>query len=78
MPDSENEAVVSTALELPNVTSPGPDSLVQSVVSTALVGLPSSVTVPSRTALLGRTIDWFVPASTAGGLFDITLTTRSS
>ena len=57
MPAAEKLAVVSTALESPKVTVPGPDVLVHLVVTApGGLGRPSSVTVPSRLALSGSVI----------------------
>ena len=50
MPATLNVAVVSMALALPNVTVPGPETVVQLVVSEPPTGRPSSVTVPFKAA----------------------------
>ena len=56
MPSAEKVAVVASRLALPNVTVPGPLTVLQFVVSVAL-GSPSSVAVPvSETSLSGGAI----------------------
>jgi hypothetical protein len=62
----ENDAVVSTAEALPNVTVPGPEVLVHVCDRVLPVGLPSSVIVPSRDAPAGRVMVWSGPAFTDG------------
>ena len=47
----ENVAVVESAAALPNVTVPGPLTLLQ-VVVTPVPGTPSSVAVPASEAVL--------------------------
>ena len=51
---SQRVAVVSTAAASPKVTAPGPLTLLQVVVTTPGAGSPSSVTVPSSSALSGQ------------------------
>ena len=67
-PAAENVAVVSMAEASPNVTSPGPETLLQVVVTApGGLGRPSSVTVPSRFAEAGgNMIVWLLPALTVG------------
>jgi len=66
VPYVENVTWVLAVLGLVNVTVPGPLTFVHEVVS-VLFGSPSSVTLPSRvTVLVGNTIVWSGPASTAG------------
>jgi hypothetical protein len=68
VPLVENDAVVSIADALPNVTVPGPLTIDHVVVSVP-AGNPSSVTVPSRFTTAGKVIVWLVPASTTGAWF---------
>ena len=52
------------------VTVPGPLLLLQvCVIAVAPEGSPSSLTVPSRLAVAGNCMFWFVPASTVGAWF---------
>ena len=70
MPAWEKVAVVSTWEALPKVTVPGPESLVQVVVTDpGGLGSPSSLTVPLRLAASGIVTVRLGPASTDGAVF---------
>ena len=56
VPATEKLADVLSALALPNVTVPGPENLVQVVVSEPPGGRPSSPAVPESDAALGSVI----------------------
>ena len=71
----EKVALVSTAEAFPKVTVPGPESLLQVVVTVpGGLGSPSSVTVPLREAEDGSVTGGTVPASTMGGRLGTGLT----
>jgi hypothetical protein len=66
-PATVNVAVVVSAAGVPNVTVPGPLTLVQAFVTDAGgLGNPSSVTVPTKLAVAGSVIVWSTPAFTVG------------
>ena len=72
MPGVEKVAVVSTRLASPNMTVPGPLTLLHTVVTTlGGFGRPSSVTVPSKTAVSGWVIILSNPAYTLGALLPV-------
>jgi hypothetical protein len=54
VPAIENDAVVLRAAAFPNVTVPGPLTLLQDLVSVLPVGRPSSVAEPARVAVAGN------------------------
>ena len=57
-------------MALPKLTVPGPEYLVQVVVTVAGgFGRPSSLTVPFRLAAAGSVMVSLAPASTAGAVF---------
>jgi hypothetical protein len=66
-PAAEKETVVLTELALPNVTVPGPLTILQVVVTApGGFGNPSSLTVPLKLAFDGKVIVWSAPAFTTG------------
>ena len=72
MPAVEKLAVVDKRLEFPNVTVPGPLTILHVVViAPGGFGSPSSVAVPLNAALLGNVIVWSTPAFTAGAWFGV-------
>src|SRR5512134_3484305 len=69
-PASLNVAELIAASTGLNVTVPGPDTLLQPMVSACGgFGLPSSVAVPARLAPAGSAIVWFAPALAVGAAF---------
>src|SRR5690349_15219680 len=67
VPAAENDAVVTAADALPNVTVPGPDTLLHASFSEpGGFGNPSSVALPDRFACAGSVTVWFAPALTRG------------
>ncbi len=69
---------MSTAFASPNVTFPGPLTLLHTVVTVpGGFGSPSSPTVPSSDAVAGSVMDRLGPASTDGGAFGTGYTTNS-
>src|SRR6266498_1332758 len=67
-PAVERVTVVSMAWGSAKVAVPGPLTWLQVVVTVPGVGIPSSLTVPSRNRLLGKVTDWSGPALTTGGV----------
>jgi hypothetical protein len=58
--------------EFPNVTVPGPLTILHVVVNApGGFGSPSSVAVPFSAAVFGRVIVWSVPALTVGAWFGV-------
>jgi hypothetical protein len=54
VPAIENDAVVLRDVAFPNVTVPGPPTVLQDLVSVLPVGNPSSVAEPARVAVAGN------------------------
>ena len=72
VPDVSKEAVVDRVEALPNVTVPGPLTLLQLVVTApGGLGRLSSLAVPARLALAGSVIVASLPAFTVGPIFGV-------
>src|SRR4051812_10080646 len=77
VPGELNRTVVFSNAGSVNRTAVGPETNDQLVFRTLLAGIPSSVAVPFKVAVLaGQMIVWSGPALTTGGSFTLSTVTR--
>src|SRR5215510_769384 len=69
-PAAENVALVMSAAEFPNVTVPGPLTLLHTAVSADGVGCPSSFAMPANVTDEGSVTVLSAPAFTAGAVLE--------